>query len=194
MADSCTHFLVAGLGNPGPEYANTRHNAGFLAADELAVRLGIPLSRQRFDAQFGQGWMAGKKVTIAKPTTYMNLSGRAVAAIMQYFGIEANGLIVVHDDLDLDFGQIRIKEKGGDGGHKGVKSITSALGGGDFVRLRIGIGRPGQKDVTSFVLGRFDLQEKEILDKVILTAANALETIILKGTAAGMNQFNNKPI
>ncbi|MDI6796561.1 MAG: aminoacyl-tRNA hydrolase [Desulfatibacillaceae bacterium] len=185
---------MAGLGNPGPEYADTRHNMGFLVADELAGRLEIPLSRQRFDSIFGQGFLAGKKITIAKPTTYMNLSGRAVAGIMQYFGIEANGLIVVHDDLDLVFGQIKIKEKGGDGGHKGVKSIIGSIGGGDFVRLRIGIGRPEQKAVTNFVLGRFDLQERQILDKVIPAAGSALETIILQGPTAGMNQFNNKPI
>jgi PTH1 family peptidyl-tRNA hydrolase len=135
--------LIVGLGNPGREYSQTRHNAGFLVLDNLAARWGVPLSRRVFEASFGSGFASGVPVVLAKPQTFMNRSGAAVGRLSRFLRVKREDLFVIHDDIDLPFGLIKIKEKGGHGGHNGLKSIIHALGDGDFLRLRLGIGRGG---------------------------------------------------
>ncbi len=193
--DAAQKHLIVGLGNPGGQYGKTRHNLGFMVAERLAGRWGQVLSKKKFEAVYTSGVFTGKPFILALPQTYMNLSGKAVSRLKGFFGIEKEGLIVMHDDLDLPFGLIKIKEKGGSGGHKGLKSIMEAIGGGDFIRLRLGIGHPeGEREVTDFVLSRFNKSEQKVLDSFLDTAADAVETILVSGVRKGMNQFNNQQI
>lgn len=182
--------LVVGLGNPGARYAESRHNVGFRCVDELARRLGIALSRRSFNAHLGTGLVGAEKVILAKPQTYMNLSGESVAPLLLYYGLAAADLIVVYDDLDLPYGRLRVRERGSSGGHRGMDSIIRALGSDDFPRVRIGIGRPPGDDAAGYVLGRFGADEAKVLPEVICRAADAVETIIREGPAAAMNRFN----
>ena len=148
--------LIVGLGNPGSRYALTRHNMGFIVLETLAQEVNIPVGRRGFDALYGAGEIDGEPVVLAKPQTYMNLSGVAVGKLARFFKIDIGNIIVVHDDLDIAFQEIRVKEGGGDGGHKGLMSITDHLGRSDFIRIRAGIGRPDLKGmVESYVLSRF---------------------------------------
>jgi len=187
--------LVVGLGNPGEAYSKTRHNAGFMVADKVSDAFSIALEKQKFDTRFGIGSVNGVKIVLAKPMAYMNRSGPQVRNIAGYFKILCEDMLVVHDDIDLAFGRLKIKEKGGDGGHKGVRSIIDAFGGGDFTRLRIGVGRPeADKNAADYVLGKFTLEEKEVLSQIITAARDAVATILCKGTKEGMNRFNNKSI
>lgn len=133
--------LVAGLGNPGAEYAGTRHNAGFMALDLLAAAHGIDVQRRKFDVVFGRGRIRGVEVVLAKPQAYMNRSGPPLRQLADFFRIQSEAMVVVHDDIDLAFQRLKIKEKGGDGGHKGIRSIIDAFGGGQFARVRLGVGR-----------------------------------------------------
>ena len=186
-------WLIAGLGNPGRRYEYTRHNVGFRVIDWLSRGSEIPLSKQGFFAKWGKGLWVNQEVIIAKPQTYMNLSGESISRLVKFFKIDPAQLIVIHDDLDLDFGLIRIREKGGDGGHKGVRSIIEHVGSGEFIRVRLGIGRPDNKeDGTDYVLSRFDMNQKETLRAQMEQAADAVRTIITEGTAKAMNQFNRK--
>ncbi len=185
--------LIAGLGNPGRTYENTRHNVGFMVIDRFSEIHGIPVHQQKFNALVGRGQAAGQPVLLAKPLSYMNRSGIPVSRLMQYHRIQSKDMLVIHDDIDLAYGVIKIKEKGGHGGHKGVRSIMETMGGGWFLRLRIGIGRSaGNIDVADYVLSRFHTGEASVLDDIIQASAEAVETVLRDGAAVGMNKFNNK--
>ncbi len=187
--------LVVGLGNPGNTYKNTRHNVGFMVLDQIAKDFSIALVKQKFDTVFGRGSVDGVEVVLAKPMAFMNRSGPQVQRFARYYRILSEDMLVVHDDIDLAFGRIKIKEKGGDGGHKGVRSIIDAFGGGGFTRLRIGVGRPESAiSAADHVLGRFKSDEKKVLDQIITAARDAVVTILCKGAKEGMNRFNDKRI
>lgn len=186
--------LIIGLGNPGKEYLFSRHNLGFMVVDRLAGDLEIRVARKQFDALTGDGTISGNRIILAKPQTYMNLSGNSVSALLRFYKLEMEDLIVVHDDLDLPFDTVRIKKGGGHGGNKGVMSIMNQLGSPDFVRVRMGIGKPPRKEMTEdHVLGRFFPHEMEKLPDLLVRAADAVEAIIKSGLAAAMNQFNQRP-
>jgi PTH1 family peptidyl-tRNA hydrolase len=187
--------LVVGLGNPGAAYAATRHNIGFMALEAVADRYGIPLDQRKFNTVWGRGAVAGLAVILAEPQAFMNRSGPPLQQLAHYYRILCEDVLVIHDDIDLTFGRFKIKEKGGHGGHNGVRSLIQALGGGDFVRLRIGVGRSEHGDgVVDHVLGRFSAQEQSVLPDVITRARDAVETILCKGTREGMNRFNNTSV
>lgn len=184
---------MVGLGNPGRIYSGTRHNAGFMVLDEVAKAFSIDLLKQKFNTLFGIGSVDGVEAVLAKPRAFMNRSGTPVQQIAGYFRISCEDILVVHDDIDLAFGRLKIKEKGGDGGHKGVRSIMDAFGGGDFARLRIGVGRPGPGNgAADYVLDNFTFEEKKVLSRIIASARDAVVTVLCKGTKEGMNRFNNK--
>ncbi len=185
-------YMVVGLGNPGPEYAGTRHNIGFRLVDELAARLKVQVSKPLFKALTGRAEISGKAVILAKPMTYMNLSGDAVAALVSRYKISAPGLVVVYDDVDLPPGKIRVRSRGGHGGHRGMESIIDRLGSSDFARVRVGIGRPPHPgyDVADWVLGRLTGEEEALAGQAIERAAEAVVTIICRGTEEAMNKFN----
>lgn len=186
--------LIVGLGNPGKEYLFSRHNLGFMVVDRLAGDLDIRVTRNQFDALIGDGTISGNRIMLAKPQTYMNLSGNSVCGLLRFYKLQIEDLIVIHDDLDLPFDTVRIKKGGGHGGNKGVMSIMSQLGSPDFIRVRIGIGKPPRKEMTEdHVLGRFFPEEMQKLPDVLVRAADAVEAIIKSGLAAAMNQFNQKP-
>jgi PTH1 family peptidyl-tRNA hydrolase len=183
--------LIAGLGNPGSKYEKTRHNVGFISIDELSEKYSIPLSKGKFDSVFGRGRIEGHDVILAKPLAYMNRSGPPLRKLADYFGIKCEDLIILYDDIDLAFERIRIKENGGHGGHNGIRSIVDAFGNNDFPRLRIGIGRPNSgADVTGHVLGRFSVEEAEILTRIVERTREAVVRIICDGIAVAMNNFN----
>jgi PTH1 family peptidyl-tRNA hydrolase len=187
--------LVVGLGNPGAKYAATRHNIGFRVVDRLAAEYGIDTGREKFSVQFGRGRVEGLDVVLAKPMAYMNLSGPPVRAVAEFFRIALQEVLVVHDDIDLEYGRIKIKAKGGHGGHNGIRSVINAFGGGDFTRLRVGIGRSGVGvQVADYVLDQFTPDEAAELPHLIDRARDAVVTILCKGTKVGMNQFNMKPV
>jgi PTH1 family peptidyl-tRNA hydrolase len=185
--------LIVGLGNPGDAYAKTRHNAGFMVVDEVAAMCSIPLQKRKFDAILGRGDIEGCPVILAKPMAYMNRSGASVKRLADYFKISSKDMLMIHDDIDLVYGRLKIKAKGGDGGHKGIRSIIDALGSGEFPRVRVGIGRSNSEaSVTDHVLGTFSSYEKKILGRIIERARDAVLTILRKGTKETMNRFNNK--
>jgi PTH1 family peptidyl-tRNA hydrolase len=184
--------LVVGLGNPGPRYADTRHNVGFAVVDLLAERMGVRFAlHKRSNSEIAEGRLSGDKVVLAKPRTYMNESGGPVAGLVRYFSVEPENLVVAHDDLDLDFGQIRLKRGGGEGGHNGLRSITRSLGTKDYLRLRFGIGRPpGRQDPADFVLKKFSGTERKELDFAVDLAADAAEALLEQGLEATQNRFH----
>jgi len=188
--------LVVGLGNPGARYAATRHNIGFMVLDRLAADFAIEVGREKFSAGFGRGRIEGLDVVLAKPLAFMNRSGLPVRSLAEFFRISSRDMVIVHDDIDLAYGRMKIKEKGGHGGHNGVRSLIDAFGGGDFTRLRVGIGRSetAGQPVADYVLDQFTRDETAALPGVIERARNALVTILCKGTKIGMNQFNTKPV
>lgn len=182
-------LVVVGLGNPGPKYANTRHNAGYLCVDELAARHSVALSDKRKAAMLGEGRVAGKRVALVKPRTFMNLSGEAVRYALDRYRVRADAVLVVLDDLDLPLGKVRLRERGGSGGHNGLNSINAALGTTDYARLRIGIGRPDGETV-GYVLGAFAPDEKATAQDAISRAANAAEAWLAHGVRHAMDNFN----
>ncbi|TYO96970.1 aminoacyl-tRNA hydrolase [Desulfallas thermosapovorans] len=184
--------LVVGLGNPGPRYALTRHNAGFMAVDRLAKRLETPVDRIFFNSLVGQGVLAGEKIILAKPQTYMNLSGQAVVALLNWYKLAPADLIVIYDDLDLPPGRLRIRDRGSAGGHRGMASIISLLGTGDFIRVRIGIGRPPVPgpEVADWVLARPAPEDMEAICRVLETVPGVVEEIVRAGVVSAMNKFN----
>ena len=184
--------LLVGLGNPGEKYLKTRHNVGFMLAEEVARRSGISLKKKGFQGIHGVGRVAGVETTILLPQTFMNLSGASVNAACQSLGVSPGDLIVAHDDLDLPFGALRIRAEGGHGGHNGIRNICAVLGHGNFVRLKIGVGRPEHGDVTGHVLGRFAPEEQQALPRLLDGVADAAEEIICHGALSAMNLFNNK--
>ncbi|MDN5920565.1 MAG: aminoacyl-tRNA hydrolase [Pseudonocardia sp.] len=184
--------LVVGLGNPGPEYAETRHNVGFFVAELLATRAGARFSsHKRSNSDVAQGRLAGRPVTLAKPRTYMNVSGGPVAGLVNYFSVPAEEVVVVHDDLDLGFGVIRLKRGGGEGGHNGLRSISRSLGTKDYLRVRFGIGRPpGRQDPADYVLKRFAGAERKELEFAVDLAADAAEALLSEGLEPAQNRFH----
>jgi len=183
--------LIVGLGNPGRKYRFTRHNAGFMVVDELVGRNGIDLERRRYKTRFGRGLIREHEAILAKPLTFMNLSGLAVGHIMKVFHLEERDLIVIHDDVDIDFGRIRIRQGGGHGGHKGIESIQNFLGGSGFIRVKVGIGRPkGDSNLSDYVLEPFSDDEKISLKEIIGRAAESVETLICKGVQVAKARFN----
>lgn len=187
-------YLIAGLGNPGKQYERTRHNMGFDTVDELVDRHRIPGSGIQHKAMYGKGMIAGEKVILAKPLTYMNLSGDSVREFINYYKIDPETeLIVIYDDIDLEPGQIRIRKKGSAGGHNGMKSIIAQLGTQNFYRIKVGVGaKPAGWDLADYVLGRFSTKEREEVDKAIEEAADAVEVILGEGIDAAMNKYNAK--
>ncbi|GLY64338.1 aminoacyl-tRNA hydrolase [Amycolatopsis taiwanensis] len=183
--------LLVGLGNPGPRYAGNRHNAGFMVLDELAARVGGKFKAHRAGAEVLEGRLAGRRVVLAKPRSFMNLSGGPVAGTAKFFKIDPSGIVVVHDELDLPFGAIRLKLGGGDNGHNGLRSITKSLGTKDYFRVRFGIGRPpGRQDPADFVLKDFSSVERKELALEVDSCADAVEALVGKGLTAAQNAFH----
>ncbi|MCD6150259.1 MAG: aminoacyl-tRNA hydrolase [Deltaproteobacteria bacterium] len=191
MAD----FLVVGLGNPGKEYRDTRHNFGFLAVDELARKMDVPFCRlSSLEAEVAVGELSSRSVALVKPFTYMNLSGRAVAVLAKFYQLrEPAQIIIIHDDLDIPLGKIKIKSGGGSGGHKGVQSVIESLGTNEFLRIRLGIGLEERPiDVIDYVLTPFALEEQDARQRVVAEAANAVQMIIQDGPGKTMNFFHSR--
>ena len=190
MADE--RQLVVGLGNPGPAYAATRHNAGFFVVDLLAERMGARFKSARGrSAEVVEGRLAGRSVVLAKPSSYMNESGGPVVSVARFYKIPAESIIVVHDELDLPFGTIRLKRGGGEGGHNGLKSIAQSLGSKDFARVRFGIGRPpGRQDPADYVLREFGSAERREIPVLVDRAADAVEALLADGLEGAQNAFH----
>jgi len=182
--------LVVGLGNPGPKYARTRHNIGFMLVERLRELHGAPAFRQQFQGHFARVRLGGEDVGLLLPQTFMNLSGQSVQPALHFFKLELSDLVVVHDELDLAFGTVRIKLGGGTAGHRGLVSIVQQCGGADFCRLRLGIGRPAVGTVESYVLSDFSKQESALLPDVVERATAALTDIVVRGAQAAMNAHN----
>ncbi len=188
--------IFAGLGNPGGEYANTKHNVGFMLADKLAAEFGVTDWRNNFDALIAETFLDGEKILIVKPQTFMNLSGVAIGAVVDFYKVELENLIVAHDDMDLPVGMIRLRPKGSGGGHRGVESIIQHLGGRqNFPRVRIGIGRPPENwSVNSHVLSPFVAQDAEKITAAVENLVPATICIFRAGIDMAMNKFNPRKI
>lgn len=192
--------LIVGLGNPGVEYQFTPHNAGFLAIDRIAERCGAVVANRRSKALTASTWLAGRRVVLAKPETFMNLSGLSIGALAEELGIDGQReMIVLYDDVELPLGSIRVRERGGPGGHNGVKSIIATLGTEEWMRVRIGIGpeeaavmESVRNDRKDYVLSPFRNRELAVLDTALNQAADAVETILTDGIATAMNRFNRR--
>ncbi|WP_045876402.1 aminoacyl-tRNA hydrolase [Pseudofrankia sp. DC12] len=185
-------WLVVGLGNPGPEYASTRHNAGYLVVDLLAERHGARLRSHKSRADAAQLRLGGAAAVLARPRSYMNVSGPTVAALRSFFKVDPARVIVVHDELDIPFGAVRLKRGGGDNGHNGLRSITSSLGTRDYLRVRFGIGRPpGRMDPADFVLRDFAAPERRELPFLVDRAADAVEALVAEGLEPAQNRFHS---
>lgn len=195
-------MLIVGLGNPGKQYKDTRHNIGFMAVDSLAEANAIKLNRKDFNSQWGKGNICDKEVFLIKPQTYMNLSGAAVQGISGYFHIEPKDILVIYDDVDLELGTIRIRLSGGSGGHRGMQSIIEHIGSKDFPRMRLGIGRPKQRsqksevrsqdEIADYVLSNFESNEKDVLKQVLGRTKEAVDAIVKDGIEKAMSRFNKK--
>ena len=189
MADD--RWLIAGLGNPGPEYAGNRHNAGFLVVDVLAERIGARFRAHKGRAETAVGRLADRQIVLVKPRSFMNLSGGPVAAVRDFYKVPLDRVVAVHDELDLDFGVLRVKQGGGAGGHNGLRSLTRSLGGPDYLRVRFGIGRPpGRMDPAAYVLRDFSVAERADLGVELERAADAVESLIRDGLAATQNEIH----
>jgi PTH1 family peptidyl-tRNA hydrolase len=182
-------FLIVGLGNPGKEYEDTRHNIGFKVVDNIAKEYNIEINRQKFKGICGEGFIAGKKIMLLKPTTYMNLSGESVREVVDFYNLEDNEILVIYDDISLEVGKLRIREKGSAGGHNGIKSIIGHLGSDVFSRIKVGVGQP-DGDLIKHVLGKFTKEEMSILSESIEASTKATEEIIKNDVKTAMNQFN----
>ena len=187
-------FIIVGLGNPTRQYEGTKHNVGFDTIDYLIDEYQIPSSGAGHKALFGKGMIAGQKVIVAKPMTYMNLSGESVRELVNYYKVDPESeLIVVYDDISLAPGQIRIRKKGSAGGHNGLKNIIKMLGHDTFIRVRMGVGeKPKNFDLADYVLGHFPAEERSIMGEAAKTAAEAIRMIITENADAAMNHFNSK--
>lgn len=183
-------YVIAGLGNPGKKYEKTRHNMGFLVLDEFAARQGITISRIKHRALIGEGIVAGEKVLLVKPQTYMNLSGESLREVMAYYNVPIENLIVVYDDMDLDTGSLRIRKKGSSGSHNGMKSVIYQLQSDQFPRIRVGIGSSSGADWKDFVTGKVSQGEAKLLAEAIKKAAESIECIISSGIDIAMNKYN----
>jgi peptidyl-tRNA hydrolase, PTH1 family len=187
--------LIAGLGNPGARYAETRHNIGFMVARRLAETSGISLKRMSYQGVCGVGRVAGEECLILLPQTFMNVSGASVASAVRSLGIALGDLLVIHDDIEIPFGTIRIRPGGGHGGHNGIRSIQGVLGSGDFIRIKVGVGRPQpEREVADYVLSPFSREESARLGRVLDNTVSAIEAILAGGIQKAMNEFNNRDI
>jgi peptidyl-tRNA hydrolase, PTH1 family len=187
-------WIIAGLGNPGPAYAETRHNAGQMVLVLLAERMGARFRAHRSRNDIAEGRLAGQPVTLARPQSYMNLSGGPVAALAAFYKLPAQRVVVLHDELDIPFGAVRLKLGGGDNGHNGLRSITASLGTRDYYRVRFGIGRPpGRMDPADYVLRQFSPAERKELPLAIDRCADATETLITKGLTEAQNIYHPDP-
>ncbi len=183
--------LIVGLGNPGSSYAGNRHNVGFMVVDELASRVDGRFTSHKAGANVLETWLAGRRVVLARPRSFMNVSGPAVAGTARYFKIPPTDVVIVHDDLDLDYGVLKLKRGGGEGGHNGLRSITACLGSKDYLRVRFGIGRPpGRMDPADFVLRDFSAEQRRELDLLVDRGADAVEQLLTQGLAATQNQLH----
>ena len=191
--------LIVGLGNPGRNYAQNRHNIGFMCLSHFAKKYNIKFDRRQSQARVGGGEVGACRVVLAKPQTFMNNSGQSVALLVKRFGTDLDGLVVIHDDLDLELGRIRLREGSSSGGHKGINSIIDHLGSRDFVRLRVGIGRPGlfegrqepvEDEIINYVLGDFTSEEKKVIEETIPRVGEALFCLLAEGLTAAMNRYN----
>ena len=187
-------YLVVGLGNPGPRYAGNRHNVGFMVVDVLARRMGISLAPARkLKSELGKGTLGDERVLLLVPLTYMNLAGEAVGPAARYYDVPPERIVVVHDELDLPFGTVRLKRGGGTGGHNGLKSVAAHLSTPAFLRARFGIGRPPPgRDVAAYVLSDFTPEERRALPALVDLTADAVEAIVMEGIEAAMNRFHRK--
>lgn len=187
-------FIIAGLGNPTLQYEGTRHNAGFDVIDALADKYNISVDYRKNRAFIGKGMIAGRKVILAKPQTYMNLSGESVRGLADYYKIdEETELLIIYDDVSLDVGQLRIRKKGSAGGHNGIKSIIAELGTDVFPRIKVGVGeKPKQYDLADYVLGHFSKAERELMEEGYERAVHAVEMILSDGIDSAMNEYNRK--
>ncbi len=186
-------FLIVGLGNPGPNYRNNRHNIGFRVVDVLAGSLDISMQKVEMRALVGKGLLTGKRLILAKPQTFMNLSGRSVASLLRFYKIPHENLLVVHDDLDIPFGTLRLRPFGGTGGQRGMESIVAELSSENFARLRVGIGRPpGRLDPADYVLHDFDSLQEKYLPELFDRAVEAIRMFVTEGIEQAMNVFNGR--
>ncbi|MEE8638307.1 MAG: aminoacyl-tRNA hydrolase [Candidatus Margulisiibacteriota bacterium] len=184
-------YLIAGLGNPGPEYEKTRHNLGFKVIEELARRLGITSLKSKCHSFIAEAKLNEHKVIIAQPQTFMNNSGPAVRGLLEWFKLKSPDLILIYDDVDLEVGQLRLREKGGAAGHHGVESVIASVGTSNFARVRIGVGRENlTEDVTDYVLQKIPPSQRESLEEAVVFAAEAVELIVSDGLTQAMNKFN----
>jgi PTH1 family peptidyl-tRNA hydrolase len=185
--------LLVGLGNPGPKYERTRHNVGFRVAEEAARSCGVALDQGKFGAVLGVGRSHGEQLAVLLPQTFMNVSGESVGPAARFWKIDAGTVVVAHDDMDLEFGRVQVKVGGGDGGHNGLKSVRAHLGTPDFVRVRVGVGRPPQGwDPADYVLSKFTGAEESELPKIIEDAAGAALDAATQGALAAMNKWNRR--
>ena len=185
--------LIVGLGNPGDKYAGTRHNIGFMVVASLAEKNAVRIKKKGYQGCYGVGRVAGQEMTLLLPHTYMNLSGASIASAVRSLKLEGqDDVLVIHDDVDLPFGRLRIRLGGGHGGHNGIRNICQVLGYSNFIRVKLGIGRPHPEEETAdFVLRNFSPQERKALGKVLEVAVEAVECVLSKGAEAAMNEFNN---
>lgn len=186
--------LIVGLGNPGPKYQWTRHNAGFMVLDRLSHLAGIAVSKKNFSGFSGEGHWQGERLILLKPQTFMNLSGRSAAEAIRFHKLSLEDLIVVHDDLDIPYGRVKLKQGGGHAGHNGLRSLSQELGSGDFMRVRIGIGRPVHGDVVNYVLNNFTPEEMATLPRLLDGVVDLLEMLVKEGLPKTMSLFNNKDL
>ena len=183
--------LIVGLGNPTKQYEGTRHNVGFETIDRIAAENQIRVEEKKHKALYGSGYIEGEKVILAKPQTFMNLSGESVRELSDYYKIPAENIIVIYDDISLDVGQLRIRKKGSAGGHNGIKNIIAHLGTQEFPRIKVGVGdKPPRMDLADYVLSRFSKEDREKMEQAFKDAAEAVEVMIAEGPDAAMNQFN----
>lgn len=188
-----TVYIIVGLGNPGKKYENTRHNMGFIAVDLIAEEYGIKVDKLKFKALVGEGRIAGQKVVLVKPQTFMNLSGQSVTEIMNFYKEDIENLIVIYDDIDIPTGSIRLRKKGSAGTHNGMRNIVYLLGDDGFPRIRVGIGSETKVDLINYVVGGVSKKEKDLLEDALTKAAKAAVCIIEKGIDKAMNEYNIKP-
>ena len=186
-------YIIAGLGNPGRKYENTRHNMGFIAVDLLAEKYGIKVDKIKFNALVGEGRIAGQKVLPVKPQTYMNLSGESIREVMSFYKEDIENLIVIYDDIDIPTGTIRLRKKGSAGTHNGMRNIVYLLADDGFPRIRVGIGSDKKVDLINYVTGGVTKGEKELLEGALVKAADAAAAIVEKGIEKAMNEYNIKP-
>lgn len=182
-------ILIVGLGNPGKQYEQTRHNIGFDVIDYMANKYNIDVNRENFKGICGEGFIENKKVILLKPLTYMNLSGESIRELANFYKLEDDEIIVVYDDISLDIGRLRIREKGSAGGHNGIKSIIQNLGGDKFPRVKVGVGQP-KDNLVNHVLGKFSKEDREHIEKVIPVVSDAIVEIVKNDAKESMNKFN----